>query len=407
MTTEGAVVASRPAQVPALTSLRFFAALMTVEAHSAAIPLGGAILAVVPFQQGVSFFFVLSGFILTYVYKEALQMSAPIRFWWLRFARIYPGHIAAIVFAAIVVQNFPVASITSPAGIANLTMTHSWWGVPGYIGAFNAPSWSISTELGLYLTFPLLVRNLESTWKWKLLAAALLLVAVILYADTVDVPIDVLGARNHLVFFHPLPNLLLFVVGMLACLLWQRTRDAAWVTVSSCTVMEVAGIALICATLFASGTWAPDVREHISHAAGDWFWSVGFTPLGYVLLIYAVAFGRGHVARAISHRLLVLGGEISFALYLTHYSIIMWIIQDTAAREWFFDGGGAKPLPTWQPGLLYLSLCLVVAYVMWRFLECPSRRFLVGLYDRFAARLRRDATPEADAEALVVDKPTV
>ena len=59
-------------------------------------------------------------------------------------------------------------------------------------------------------------------------------------------PVDVLGSRNHLVQMHPLACLLLFVVGMLACLLWQKTKDAAWATLVACTALEVAGIALIC-----------------------------------------------------------------------------------------------------------------------------------------------------------------
>ncbi len=78
-------------EIPALTSLRFFAALWVVLFHIREFGLwrGG----ITPYRAvvqlgylGVSFFFVLSGFILVYVYAGR---EVPKRlFWQARFARV-------------------------------------------------------------------------------------------------------------------------------------------------------------------------------------------------------------------------------------------------------------------------------------------------------------------------------
>jgi peptidoglycan/LPS O-acetylase OafA/YrhL len=84
--------APRP-RLPALTSLRFFAALHVVCFHFLAFKIVssegwlGQISSIG--YVGVSFFFVLSGFILVYTYAGR---DTPARdFWRARFARIYPA----------------------------------------------------------------------------------------------------------------------------------------------------------------------------------------------------------------------------------------------------------------------------------------------------------------------------
>jgi len=82
---------TRP-RLPALTSLRFFAALHVVFFHLLALKIlwsTGWLKQISSIGYvGVSFFFVLSGFILVYTY--AGRESTAIEFWRARFARIYP-----------------------------------------------------------------------------------------------------------------------------------------------------------------------------------------------------------------------------------------------------------------------------------------------------------------------------
>src|SRR6266853_1107259 len=113
---------ARP-RLPALTSLRFFAAFHVVIFHFQAMQI---FIGPAWFQKlssigyvGVSFFFVLSGFILVYTYAGR---DTPARdFWRARFARIYPAFAFSLLltgpfffFVAIKIKPAPIAFMIWP-----------------------------------------------------------------------------------------------------------------------------------------------------------------------------------------------------------------------------------------------------------------------------------------------------
>ena len=112
---------------------------------------------------GVDGFFILSGLILARVHPE-LSRSAKgaFKFWGKRLARIYPVHfVTLLIFGAILLAG--AAQGIAPrdperfalsAFLQNLFLVHGW----GFAsqGAWNYPSWSVSTEWAGYLLFPVL-----------------------------------------------------------------------------------------------------------------------------------------------------------------------------------------------------------------------------------------------------------
>ena len=150
-----------PANLKPLTALRIIAALWVV-LFDYWPNLGQASpMLVAKGYLGVEVFFTLSGFILCHVYLEQVEQRR-LRygaFLWARLARIYPMHLASIVFigvmgAVAIAMGRPVdANAISLSTLpANLLMVNGW-GLASVAG-WNHASWSVSAEWFAYLTFP-------------------------------------------------------------------------------------------------------------------------------------------------------------------------------------------------------------------------------------------------------------
>ena len=171
---------SRP-RLPAITSLRFFAAFHVALFHMkemGVITSPGWLKSFAGIGYvGVSFFFVLSGFILVYTYAgRTLNLRD---FWQARFARIYPAYLFSLVlffpffyfgalkmhvpFFAFAEQHFVVACLLV------LTLLQAW--VPPAALAWNAVAWSLSVEAFYYLVFPFALPKFSKLSRTALLAS--------------------------------------------------------------------------------------------------------------------------------------------------------------------------------------------------------------------------------------------
>jgi peptidoglycan/LPS O-acetylase OafA/YrhL len=147
-----------------ITSFRGFAALGVVLFHAFhSLPLSSThSIAVLQtgIQQaylGVDFFFLISGFILFYVYEQSGMKGFDKTYWrflYLRVARIYPLHIVLLV-AFVLFQLIKGGGVLPPERIISafqhLFMVHAWVAYDLY---WNYPSWTISMEFFAYLIFP-------------------------------------------------------------------------------------------------------------------------------------------------------------------------------------------------------------------------------------------------------------
>ncbi|MFJ9691423.1 acyltransferase family protein [Kitasatospora sp. NPDC101183] len=106
-------------------------------------------------QIGVSFFFVLSGFVLAWTARRKDTVLAFLR---RRIVRIYPIHVVTLLLALAV---FGTAMTTLDSSLANLALIQSWSSEPRWFNSLNAPSWSLSPLLFFYVAFPLLHRLLH------------------------------------------------------------------------------------------------------------------------------------------------------------------------------------------------------------------------------------------------------
>jgi len=178
-------VRGHSAKLPSLTGMRIVAALMVFACHVFLETrffggrTGNALSDVFgrAGNLGVGFFFILSGFILTWTARP--DDTAP-RFWRRRLVKIYPNHVVTLVVAAALLlaagQTFTTAD-----WLPNLFLVHAWIPGPESI-AMNGVSWSLSCELFFYLSFPVLLAGLNRIRERRLWLCAGTVIALIIGA---------------------------------------------------------------------------------------------------------------------------------------------------------------------------------------------------------------------------------
>ena len=118
-------------------------------------------------SEAVTFFFCLSGFIFYWLYADAVDGGGIGfgRFVVLRFSRLYPLHLATLLFLVLLV---PIIHALLGADFVyqyndwyhfflNLVFAQYWGFEHGY--SWNGPSWSISVEIALYTLFFVVCRT--------------------------------------------------------------------------------------------------------------------------------------------------------------------------------------------------------------------------------------------------------
>jgi peptidoglycan/LPS O-acetylase OafA/YrhL len=384
----------------ALTTLRFFAAAAIVLNHSANVGLippnlfGRFLL-----FQAVSFFFVLSGFILAYVYPHLETSRARGRFLLARFARVWPAHVTTLLLTFLLVSHPLGYPSRGPldfllALALNLAMLQSWVPLPRAYLSFNAVSWSISTEFAFYLFFPLLIHRWSRTWWWKLPLTALAAAAMILLAQRPGLPLfaeatpDMLDRVTvvGLVYTFPLARLFEFALGMSVALLWRKT-SARTLSRPLATLLELAALALLLANMHAAAPFAAWAKSFpgIGDAGEQWLQEGGSVCLAFAFLILVIAREEGWIARLLSAPLGVLLGEISYSVYLMHQMLIQW-------RGHHADRLAA--VPPWLVYSVYWLLVLLSSFVIWAAVERPLRKWIV---QGFPAWRRAAPTPRTES----------
>lgn len=349
--------------LPRLTSLRWYAALVVFLYHFYLVT-SWAPLRVFSFgQAGVSFFFLLSGFVLAW--STATEMPAR-TFYRRRFARIYPAYVVMLSVGFLVLLATPgnltasLAPLIVAMFIVQAVMVQAWVPSRGLVGSlsFNPPQWSLSVEAFFYGAFPLLNRRLRALRPRHrdTLAAELVVLAALASAG--------LSARGlgNIAFTDPLIRLAEFVLGITLAIKVEEGWRPRLLPVWSAALLTSA--ACLLAHLTTSGT-SPGFPFPLE----DY---IVLGPACALLVAAAVADldGRsGLLTRPFSQYL----GQLSFTFYLVHYLILLA----------FMHLGVSMP----KGGLLASSFvaALAGAVVLHHVVELPCQRALRGSRRRASA----------------------
>ena len=309
-----------------LTSLRFIFAIMVFGAHCYVIDHFFDIHFFKEGFVGVSFFFVLSGFILSYNYQRRLDEGEITKrtFWVARIARIYPLHWLTLFIAAALGSD----AITSGTMdwykhfFTALTLTNAYIPESNYFFSFNSPSWSLCCEQLFYICFPFLVPLAKN---YKKLLYIFIVCAILVFVGMYSTPTESIKGYWYV---NPLTRLPDFMVGMLLFKLYKylRTKD---ITFWQGSFIEFMSIALFLGFYL----YAAEISKVYRYSCYYWL------PVAFVLISFSLQ--KGIVSRLLSNRLLVIGGEISYSFYLIHLLILLpyaeWQKESNYHISWYIS----------------------------------------------------------------------
>jgi peptidoglycan/LPS O-acetylase OafA/YrhL len=313
-------------------------------------------------DAGVEFFFILSGFILTYVHPELFRAHLDrVRvgaFWAARFARIYPVHVLAFVFAMYIVfhafgfgwlrQN---PAENALAFITQLTLTQSWVQLESNFN-FNSVAWTISDEAFFYAAFPIVAVAVSVTIpKSKVNAMLLLAAAFWACSAVIAASTGVFGLPHR---FPPV-RIFDFLIGVcLGVVFANRPVERQKLNYAVATSLEAAAVCGIAAAIL----YTPAIFRPFQY----WTWTAPFSAG----IIYIFALGDGALSKLLSTAPLVYLGEISYNFYMLHTLLIVCIVDNVESTSML-------------AGLLTLVFCVAVSTVVFEVFEKPSRERIRAL----------------------------
>jgi peptidoglycan/LPS O-acetylase OafA/YrhL len=270
-----------------------------------------------------------------------------------RAARIYPLYAAVTVaLLALILRHagpgFDWGGVPLLV-LLNMTLLEAWgFGVP-----IVGPSWSISTEFGAYLLFPVLALIGLSGRPWKAVVLTLLGVTGVVIVASLPTPDHLTGARQGPldVFWDGTPWQLVrcvaeFSLGLVAYRVWPALRGFCQ---SSIVGLLVA--ALVLGLLLLPGT---DIALAL------------LTPL----LILTLASGHTPVVAALASPPMLWLGRLSYAIYLLHTPMISPVMREGGRLA------GRLVAPEWVPAfteLFFVAVVLAAANMCFLVIEKPGR----------------------------------
>lgn len=326
----------------------------------------------------VSFFFVLSGFVMTHAYGHRLGTGTEARqFVIRRFGRLYPLHLATLaVLVLLELAKLFLISRGISAGqgafegsndlttlVANIFLLQAVIPFPDY--SWNGPSWSISVEFYTYLLFcavMLLCRRAT------VLAALLVAVASAVSLLMLE---HIFGSLHETQGMGLLTCIMGFFVGHIAYHLHTRR---ARTPLRNATLCELGCIGVTMMIY--------------------WFdpFPMPVTILWFAIVILVFAHSAGAVSRVLERPLFTRLGELSYSIYMLHYVLIailsgvMRAAQSVLHIPLYQEVGDELLLGFGPPGtmdvvaLLFAVTVIIVSVLSYRFIEMPGQRW----FNRFA-----------------------
>ena len=365
-------------ELPALTSIRFIAALLIFVFHiHIRWPFDAPKFVVNIISQGavgMSLFFILSGFILTYNYRAILTHNDYCDYFVRRFARVYPVYFIAALLSVPWLLSIPkINQNVLPESIvyvmqlsfivlSDVSLTQAWF--PSLFNYWNnGLAWSLSVEAFLYLLFPFLLSLLLGLNRKKLLGILGISYILSVMPGLAWYLFDPKPAPAiPIVYALPINRLPEFIVGMIFAILLIRKKQVA-VNIS---VKVLAAVTVVIVYLGLVGAALP---LYVTH-------NFLIVPLFAIIIYWCGQIERGPLAYILGNGALRFLGESSYSFYLMQFFPIMLTKQyyNIVLQHAPFLGN------IWVLAVVLLLITIFLAAASYKFIELPARRYITTRY---------------------------
>jgi len=329
-----------------LNTLRGLAAVIVAVSHySMGSGLWRGLLRLDAGQFGVMIFFLLSAFLIAYLYLETPPLPAAIKKYAVaRIARVVPLFVL-VVSLSYVAQRGDIAFLKQFAAykiysarslLSHLLLIHG-----------DGALWTIPPEIQFYILFVLVWLGRPRFFKWTLATLGLVLLVYIAAWTCLQPPPVLFVQITFLGFpatFSIITVLPYFIAGLLFGHLFHFWQPPAWLR-SHCFVLALLGFPFLCSRAYMGILW----------------WSSGIF-LGISLIFFVIVFlvpdGNLFLENKIGDKL----GEISYSLYLLHGPMLAAMKKSKLVTA---DVWGLA---------LFLCFSVAVAFLSFTFFEAPVRR---------------------------------
>lgn len=297
---------------------------------------------------GVSYFFVLSGFVMIIAYgnRDKINFFEYIKN---RLARIYPVYLLAIllIIGINLFQNINKLDL-----LLNIFMLQSW--IPEKALTLNFPGWSLSVELFFYVSFPILLNHFYSKQSLKYLTIWIVLFWIfsqIIFHLMLNGTLELSIYSTKDIPYYPLMHFNEFLIGNLAGLYFIKKLKNKQNNFQIPILLTI--LILIILLKFPFG-----LNYHN-----------GLLSIIFVPMIILISLSNDTFTKLISKNIFVFLGEISFGIYILQFPV--WsIFSDYRMQKYF---GLNKEIDFTTSFFIRLIILILLASLSYLFFEKPIR----------------------------------
>lgn len=322
--------------------------------------------------SGVQIFFVLSGFLITYLLITEIQLTGKVnilQFYFRRVLRIWPLYYATVIFAFIIYPWMKgLIGIDSNlcsrpwyyfTFLANFDTIHISQNCPGRDAMTQGIVWSVSIEEQFYIFWPLLLHLFRKNGLYLVFIAVIVASIIFRYVN---------AANGAVLYFHTLSIMGDLAIGSLAAYLMIENK------IFSKIITNLSGyIIFICYIIIFLAYFFSDI---VFNFPGSAIFSRLILNLFWVFIILEQCFANNSILRLGRIRSFTSLGKISYGLYMLHPVGIL--IVDITLR--ILKIPQKSFIISFSSGIISLILSIILAKLSYRWLEKP----FLKLKERFS-----------------------